>query len=322
MSSLQIRALTNSDADYAARLTIDKALNPTSTLTLEEIKYWDDWWDPQYHRYRFIAELSGEPVAMAECAEWPWWYEPGRYALYIDVMPAFRRQGIGGKLYEQLLTTLSNVEPKGRILMCKCLEDQPESERFIRKRGFPLVGKEPASMLDVPSFAAEKFADLLERVRQQGIEIINYDALVARVPDWQQQCFEMHWASRQSMPATGTHTRQTFEQYVQQVFEHDKFMPSAFFVALDHGQVVGASNLINQYDDREHLHTDYTGVIPSHRRRGIATALKVRVIQQAQAQGVKTIRTGNHETNPMYQINLQLGFQPQPGELLFELKLA
>lgn len=322
MSSLQIRALTNSDADYAARLTINKALNPTWALTLEEIKDWDDWWDPQYHRYRFIAELAGEPVAMAECAEWPWWYEPGRYVLYIDVMPAFRRQGIGGKLYEQLLTTLHNVEPKGRILMCKCLEDQPESERFIRKRGFPLVGKEPAFMLDVPSFAAGKFADLLERVRQQGIEIINYDALVARVPDWQQQCFEMHWASRQSMPATGTHTRQTFEQYVQQTFVHKRFLPAMFFFALDQGELVGESSLLDQYDDLAHLHTDYTGVIPSHRRRGIATALKVRVIQQAQAHGVKTIRTGNHETNPMYQINLQLGFQPQPGELLFELKLA
>lgn len=321
MSSLQIRALTSSDADYAARLTVDKAVNSTSTLTVDELRYWDAWWDPKYHRYRFVAELAGEVVATAGCEEWIWWYEPGRYVLYIDVMSACRRQGIGGKLYEQLLTTLNAAEPKGRILMCKCREDQPESERFIRQRGFPLVGKEPASMLDVTAFDAGKFADLLERVQHQGIELVNYAAMVERVPDWQQQCFDMHWATRQDIPATGEHTRQTLEQYVQQAFEHDRFLPDAFFVALDQGQVIGVSNLINQYDDLTHLHTDYTGVMPSHRRRGIATALKVRTIRYAQSQGVKTIRTGNHEANPMYQINLQLGFQPQPGELLFEMRL-
>lgn len=321
MSSLQIRALTNSNADYAARVAVERTVNPTSKITVEELNYWDAWWDPNYRRYRFVAEFASEVVAMAGCEEWIWWYEPGRYVLSIEVLPTFRRQGIGGKLYDHLLATLHNADPQGRILMCKCREDQPESERFIRQRGFLLVGKEPASMLDVTAFDAGQFADLLERVHQQGIELVSYSEMVARVPDWQQQCFDLHWVTRQDIPATGTHTRQTLKQYVQQVFEHERFLPDAFFVALDHGQVVGVSNLINQYDDLEHLHTDYTGVIPGHRRRGLATALKVRTIQHAQSQAVKTIRTGNHETNPMYQINLQLGFQPQPGELLFELKL-
>lgn len=105
------------------------------------------------------------------------------------------------------------------------------------------------------------------------------------------------------------------------MFAADHFLPEAYFVAVVDGELVGESNLFKDGDDLTDLLTDYTGVIPSHRRRGIATALKVRVIQWAQANGVKTIRTNNHETNPMYQLNLQLGFTPRPGDLLFELKL-
>lgn len=321
MSSLQIRALTQSAANYATRLAAQQAIDPNATTTIADLKYWDDWWDPKYHHYRFVAELDGEPVAIAGCEEWIWWYEPGRYLLYIKVAPAYRRQGIGGKLYDQLLATLSKADPQGRILMCKCREDQPESERFIRKRGFPLVGKESFSLLDVATFDASKYTSALERVHQQSIEIITYPEMVKQIPDWQQPCFDMYWASRKDTPATGTHTRHTLEHYLSSTFEYKGFLPDAFFVAMDNGVLVGESHLLNEDDDLEHLSTGYTGVIPSHRRRGIATALKVRVIQYAQSQGVKTIRTSNHEDNPMLQLNFRLGFQPQPGELFFEMRL-
>jgi GNAT superfamily N-acetyltransferase len=91
---------------------------------------------------------------------------------------------------------------------------------------------------------------------------------------------------------------------------------------LDNGRYVGQSDLANENQDREHLGTGYTGVHPDYRRRGIATVLKARCIQCAQELGVKTIATGNDSANPMYQLNLQLGFKPVPGDLLYEMRLA
>jgi hypothetical protein len=38
----------------------------------------------------------------------------------------------------------------------------------------------------------------------------------------------------------------------------------------------------------------------------------------AQEIGAKFIETNNEEHNPMYQLNLQLGFQPQPADLDME----
>lgn len=61
-----------------------------------------------------------------------------------------------------------------------------------------------------------------------------------------------------------------------------------------------------------------TGVVRSHRRRGIATALKVLTLQFAQAAGIEWIETSNEEHNPMLQLNIQLGFEPAAAWLDFE----
>jgi hypothetical protein len=48
-----------------------------------------------------------------------------------------------------------------------------------------------------------------------------------------------------------------------------------------------------------------------------ATALKITSFHAVQQIGVQLIETGNEETNPMYQLDLSLGFTPQPAWLDF-----
>ena len=57
------------------------------------------------------------------------------------------------------------------------------------------------------------------------------------------------------------------------------------------------------------------------RRKGIATALKLRTIEYALHHNTKSIETGNEENNPMYYLNLKLGFQSQPATIHYEKKL-
>ena len=65
-----------------------------------------------------------------------------------------------------------------------------------------------------------------------------------------------------------------------------------------------------------------TGVLRSHRRRGIATAVKLPTIDFARSVGARYISTDNEENNPMYQLNLKLGFRPMPAWLDFEKHLT
>lgn len=320
MSSLQIRPFAYSDTDYAARMALLKAVDPTSTLTVEKLKFWDQWWDPKYRHNLFLVEYAGQIVASGSYAEWIWWYELGRYSIELEVHPSFRRQGIGAALYAHLLHQLAMENPQGRIFMTKCRADQPETIRFLTKQGFQQTGSELWSELKVEQFDPQRVTTALEQMQQQGITLAAYPEL-ASDPLCHRKCYELACESQQSMPATGDRTHRSCEQYVQQIFDNAEFIPEAFFVALDQGRYVGVSHLKNEYDDLTRLATDYTGVLPSYRRRGIATSLKLCCIHYAYTHGVKSIVTGNDATNPMYQLNLQLGFTPLPAELLFEMKL-
>ena len=86
--------------------------------------------------------------------------------------------------------------------------------------------------------------------------------------------------------------------------------------------VLGLSLLKKNLADSSKIQTGLTGVLRSHRRRGIALALKLQAIAYAKTEGIKTIETDNEENNHMYQINMQLGFEPKPAFLDFEKSLT
>ena len=115
-------------------------------------------------------------------------------------------------------------------------------------------------------------------------------------------------------------TQDPIEQY-EKMFDSPNFLPEAFLIAVDNGRYVATSSLWRTKADQSKLYTGLTGTARSHRRRGIATALKIVNIRYAQSKGIEVIETDNEENNPMYQINVQLGFKPQPAELIFSVKV-
>ena len=105
-------------------------------------------------------------------------------------------------------------------------------------------------------------------------------------------------------------------------FEHPDFIPEGYFIAMDGERWVGTSSVWNRRSKPGELYTRLTGVVRSHRRRGIATALKVRAHEFARTTGAETIVTDNEENNPMFDLNVQLGFRPTKAWLQFRKELA
>jgi GNAT superfamily N-acetyltransferase len=74
----------------------------------------------------------------------------------------------------------------------------------------------------------------------------------------------------------------------------------------------------------EAAENDYTGVLPSHRNRGIAAVLKGQAIRWAQQNGVKWYYTASSVQNgPMIAVHHRLGYQAGPRrlEVVRDLKL-
>jgi mycothiol synthase len=88
--------------------------------------------------------------------------------------------------------------------------------------------------------------------------------------------------------------------------------------------LIGQSALMRDAHDELLLRTGLTGVHKAYRRRGIATAMKMRAIEYASTlprsgQGLR-IQTGNAKENPMLTLNLQLGFVPQPAWFIYAIE--
>ena len=84
MSTGQIHRFVYAKADDAANLSLFKALDPTSVVTVETLKLWD----PKYCREPFLVEIDDQPVAPGSDGEWFWWYKPGRYRDALAIHPA------------------------------------------------------------------------------------------------------------------------------------------------------------------------------------------------------------------------------------------
>jgi len=157
------------------------------------------------------------------------------------------------------------------------------------------------------------------------IYIMTLADIQAADANWKQGLYELRCVIVQDVPAIEPPTRSTMAEFEQQILDDPALDAAAWFVAVAAAQaargalgpLAGMRNLWANDPTRQRLAAGLTGVLRPYRRRGIATALKQHTIAFAQACGARTIGTSNEEHNPMYQLNLQLGFQPLPASLSY-----
>lgn len=315
---LTIRPFDYSAQDYAAVVTLQNVVWPDQPETVAWWKHRDRIRNKQYFYQSFVVERNGQAVASAHVMETPWSYRPGKYALGVTVHPDYERQGIGTLVYDHILATLATRPLPPTMLITNVREDKPQSIRFLTKRGFQQVMRSPISRLELASFDAGRFAHIPAKVQAAGIGIYPMTELARIDPDHRQKIYELDWQCTLDEPLPDAPSKPSFEDYTKFFFENPNFIPEACFIAVDQGDYVGMSNLFRNPALPTEINTGFTAVLRSHRRRGIATALKLRALAYAQQQGYQGIKTGNEENNPMLKINLMLGFVPQPAWLDFQ----
>jgi mycothiol synthase len=316
-----IQSFTKTLAEYQAIAAIHNAAWNTTGPTGENRQLHDAERNPAFFFQRLVAEADGQLVAHAAFGEDAWNHTPGKYQLDITVQPQYQRRGIGTALYNEIIPILNNRHPAPRFFVATTREDQPGGLALLHKQGFRQVMRHPMSRLDVTAFAAHQFAALAHKVRSAGILIASISELKQRDPLWQRHWYDLEQAINADHPMPDRGEPLPFETFAKLV-DSPLVNTDAGFIALDlDGNYVGQSTLEIPDAQSKTLHVGMTGVLRSHRRLGLATALKVRAIQFAQAYGAQWIETSNEENNPMYQLNLKLGFQPAPAWLSFERRL-
>ncbi|RIK39607.1 MAG: hypothetical protein DCC55_17690 [Chloroflexi bacterium] len=318
---LTIRPFAGSDTDYAALSAIVSAVWPERDASIPTLRHFDYTHGNGFFFQRFIIDQDQAITGYCECGEPADSYRPGKYFCDIAVLPGWEGCGAGSVLYAHMLAVLRQRPLPATMLVAKTREDKPRAIHFLEKRGFDLIMRSYRAALAVDRFDLAPFTMRIPQVKEAGIELCSLADLVRRDPMWQRHIYELDWECTLDEPLPDTPTKPPFDHYVAEIFGNPDFLPEAWFIALDQGRYVGMAAANRNSHHPHQLDTFFTGIVRSHRRRGIALALKLLLIDYAQRNGFTRMMTDNEEHNPMYQINLKLGFEPEPALLFFQKQL-
>ena len=318
---LTIRPFDDTDRDYDASVAILNAIWPDEPTSVEGMRYSNRTRSGRHFFQRLMAELGGKIVATAIYREPEWANEPGMYGVQIRVLPEYQRRGIGTAIYDHIVERLNELERKPLSLVSDSREDQPHATKFLTDRGFEQKQRQQVSRLDVASFDAAPFAGLVARFEESDITVKTFEEYEAEDPDARRKAHEKYVEFFEDVPIFVDRMEFTYDVFERELNAPNR-LPGAILLAFDGDEIVAATSLWKRLADPGSLGTGLTAVARTHRRRGIAAALKVRSIEFARDIGTRVIQTDNEENNPMYDLNVRLGFKPVPAWLIFIKELG
>lgn len=317
-----MRQYEQTDADIAILNQIYNAMYPENAESFEQTKRQEDIWEARYFKHRDVIEKDGTPVAVGTVLHTPWSFHPQKYGWRILALPDCNLEAVMQSHYDHTLKTI--LAGKEVIALSSSVrDDQPIQLNFLAEQDFVRVMRYPSAELAVEAFDASQFTDKLKFTKESGIEIFNILEMQKREPDtWQSILHELCWELDQDVPNPERPEKPTLEHFIKMELEGEGFIPEGWYVAHNGSEYVGITMLFKNDMIPDKLWTGLTGVTRKARRKGIATALKVTAIEFARSYGAQRIETDNEENNPMFQINLKLGFVPIPAWINFEKSFA
>jgi mycothiol synthase len=221
---------------------------------------------------------------------------PGSAFAPVRVRPESRRQGVGGALLEA-------ARARARELGCDSVwgrihETDEASLRFAANRGFEEVNRDMDVLLEIAPGDGEIAPGIVE-LRPEHLR-------------------GTHVVAAECIPEMALPQHAEVKPFDDWLEREQRDSPVAF-VALDGDEVVGYARLYAIPALPHRLENGFTGVLHSHRRRGLATALKRAQIAWAAEHGYRELVTSSVEDNvAMRAVNERLGYKPLPAWIVVQ----
>ncbi len=197
-------------------------------------------------------------------------------------------------------------------------------KQFLIDNKFKLVQTNREYSCDITKVNLEKYQPLIKKLEKEGIQFYDSRDEMQNFPNHFQKLEELEWTYSQDFPIPDgiEHTRPPFDHYMKIINDYYENCYGVDIVAVIDGKYIGSTDLeIYPKTEPHKAWTGGLGVLKEFRRKGLATALKIKAIEKLLVKGVTEVRTDNEENNPMYKINIALGFKPVPFSLEYFKKL-
>ena len=273
------RAQTDADFELCAR--IKSAVEPDEPITAQEIRD-----DPNARLlihgedgYAIVKESS-----LVGCA-----------FTMVRVLPGERRQGFGSSL---LAACSDEARALGKGELFGRVEgDDPESLAWVERRGFVVISQDVEQVRELADPEPEPEPP-------PGIELAEFR------PEYLEGVYAVAVDATRDLAVGADIAARPYEGWLAEM------QGRILVVALEGDRVVGYATLLPLAALPETLEHELTGVLRSHRRRGIAEALKREQVRWAAAHGYRRLITWTQEGNDaMRNLNLKLGYRERLDSL-------
>ncbi|MFD5563452.1 GNAT family N-acetyltransferase [Kitasatospora griseola] len=243
-------------------------------------------------------------------------------ALTLNVHPAERRRGVGSAL---LSAAAAAAAEDGRgSMLAQAVEDSP-GDAFLTARGFERALILDYARLDLTGPTAPSAAD--EAPLHPGYRLISW---VGSCPDEWLATFTVSRTAMDDMPMGDAvfglilWDEARVLAVAKAVADRGELLHTVAVVEEATDTVVGFTELVLPADRSGDAQHYGTGVLPAHRRRGLARAMKAETIRWARAEqpGITGLLTDTADHNVgMITVNRALGYRTTHRSIEFRLPL-
>lgn len=240
------------------------------------------------------------------------------YGVYLITEQAYRRQGLGSLLYEDLLIHAASFE--AHTLKTRVRDNCDEGIHFATQRGFIEKKHGIEMMLDLTGWDDTPYDQILLDLETQGFHFTN----MAELGDTQAARRKLlalnNSASATDPGSNGIPPWSAFEEFERDVCSSTWYHPDGQIVAINTrtGEWV-AMSAITVFQGADHAYNLFTGTDVRYRGRKLAQAVKTLALCKARTFGVNMVRTSRNSDNAaMIAIDTKLGYVHTPGTLVME----
>jgi GNAT superfamily N-acetyltransferase len=308
--------------DYARLVEVSNANHPDYPRSVGEWRSRDESLDrSKYYLQRYVFLESNVIVGFGVVMHVSDMFHPRKFWVELLVDPVSQGRGIGGAIYERLNGELEKLNAIGAWTGSR--ENLPKLTGFYQRRGF--VEKQVAweSRLDVKAMDTARFREYSEKVQNQGLKLTTLAEERRESEDSLRKLHELVQIISADMPSPAPFTPTSYEQWEAFELKNPNLLPDGYMIAKDGSKYVGLSTVWRIDKEPRSLIQGNTGVRREYRGRGIAVALKLRVIDFARRSGYEKVKTWNASDNaPMLAVNTKLGFKREVGWITLEKNLV
>lgn len=248
-----------------------------------------------------LATVDGKPIGHASFRHLPTAVDRDVVIVRISVLPDCRRFGVGRSLH-RLIEDAADVHG-GRRLLAFVRGGEPSGVGFAHALGYREIGRSIELDVDPRRVVSSTGSNV------PGIAVVSLAELRTARADWLERLYRLFIAVEADTPFPIAEVPTPRDVFRARSVDAATAMPEAFLVAIDGDEWVGFTEVRRVTGKPTRWSQELTGVLRSHRGRGIARALKEASLRNARASGIATIRTWNDSTNTaIREINNQLGF--------------